>query len=385
MDLKKRMISLLLSLVLCGAVFVPPASSASSTVYFTSINDNLRPLTADTMPTWSGGVLYVPYTVFLAQYNGGFKLVDVDYSYIHTSTTHKLTLYTLQQMLTFDLKNGTCREEISGESYPAQAIMRNGIPYLPVVMVCNFFGLDFSYTAFSQGYLVRINNDSVVLSDAKLIDAASNLINRYLREYNQSINPAPDTTTPTSPPSEPDESNTTNVSTYLAFLCKDGQGLDQILSALDSAGNQALFFFTPEALEQEDDLVRRILGTGHSVGILADGGTLDQTRALLEEGNRALEHLAYTRTTVAYVPDGQRELLELEGWVCWDQTMALSPSGTVGPNTFAVNTLNRLEGRTRTTYLTLEGGENTARILSALLRQLRYEHFVVYTPMETRL
>ena len=40
MDLKKRMISLLLSLVLCGAVFVPPASSASSTVYFTSINDN---------------------------------------------------------------------------------------------------------------------------------------------------------------------------------------------------------------------------------------------------------------------------------------------------------------------------------------------------------
>ena len=135
MDLKKRMISLLLSLVLCGAVFVPPASSASSTVYFTSINDNLRPLTADTMPTWSGGVLYVPYTVFLAQYNGGFKLVDVDYSYIHTSTTHKLTLYTLQQMLTFDLKNGTCREEISGESYPAQAIMRNGIPYLPVVML----------------------------------------------------------------------------------------------------------------------------------------------------------------------------------------------------------------------------------------------------------
>ena len=225
----------------------------------------------------------------------------------------------------------------------------------------------------------------MVLSDAKLIDAASNLINRYLREYNQSINPAPDTTTPTSPPTEPDESNTTNVSTYLAFLCKDGHGLDQILSALDSAGNQALFFFTPEALEQEDDLVRRILGTGHSVGILADGGTLDQTRALLEEGNRALEHLAYTRTTVAYVPDGQRELLELEGWVCWDQTMALSPSGTVGPNTFAVNTLNRLEGRTRTTYLTLEGGENTARILSALLRQLRYEHFVVYTPMETRL
>ena len=385
MDLKKRMISLLLSLVLCGAVFVPPASSASSTVYFTSINDNLRPLTADTMPTWSGGVLYVPYTVFLAQYNGGFKLVDVDYSYIHTSTTHKLTLYTLQQMLTFDLKNGTCREEISGESYPAQAIMRNGIPYLPVVMVCNFFGLDFSYTAFSQGYLVRINNDSVVLSDAKLIDAASNLINRYLREYNQSINPAPDTTTPTSPPTEPDESNTTNVSTYLAFLCKDGQGLDQFLSALVSAGNQALFFFTPEALEQEDDLVRRILGTGHSVGILAEGGTPDQTRTLLEEGNRALEHLAYTRTTVAYVPDGQRELLEQEGWVCWDQTMALSPSGTVGPNTFAVNTLNRLEGRTRTTYLTLEGGENTARILSALLRQLRYEHFVVYTPMETRL
>ena len=139
----------------------------------------------------------------------------------------------------------------------------------------------------------------------------------------------------------------------------------------------------PEA--EEGDLVRRILGTGHSLGILAQRTGLEQTRALLEEGNQLLEALVRTRTTVACVPEGQQTALEREGWICWEETLALAPSDTVGANTFASNTLRRLEGRTRSTYLTMEGGENTARVLSSLLRQLENNSFVVTIPAETRL
>ena len=77
--------------------------------------------------------------------------------------------------------------------------------------------------------------------------------------------------------------------------------------------------------------------------------------------------------------------VEEEGWVCWNETLRLAPSDTVGANTFASNTARQLSGRTRTTYLTLEGGDNAARVLSSLLRRLENENFVVSIPMETRL
>ena len=63
---------------------------------------------------------------------------------------------------------------------------------------------------------------------------------------------------------------------------------------------------------EEGDLVRRILGTGHSVGILAEG---EEVRPLLEQGSLALERAAQTRTTLAYVPAGQRAALEQEGFL----------------------------------------------------------------------
>ena len=46
---------------------------------------------------------------------------------------------------------------------------------------------------------------------------------------------------------------------------------------------------------------------------------------------------------------------------------------------------SQLEGRNLVTYLTLAGDENGARVLSSLLLRLADNHFVVGTPLETRL
>ena len=63
----------------------------------------------------------------------------------------------------------------------------------------------------------------------------------------------------------------------------------------------------------------------------------------------------------------------------------MEPDGSVSPNSFASSTVRRLGKGDKAVYLTLEGGENAARVLSALLRYLDRENYIVSIPMETML
>lgn len=382
---KRRSLTALLAVVLCVGLFgLMPASAAP--LYFTAVNDSVTHLTADTMPCWSGGTLYVPYTVFNPRMNGIGVGLGLDTSYNRSSNT--VTIFNLKQMLVFDLNNGTCRDELTKTDYGSRAIMRNGKPYVAVSTVCSVFGMEYSYNQLSyitQGYLVRIKGADTVLDDATFIDAARRLINDRLREYTQSLSPA-ETATPAVPanptvPGGDGDGEGGDVTAYLAFRCQSAQGLPAILNALDEAGHYAVFFLTPEVIREEGDLIRRMLGTGHSVGILADEGE----QARLEEGRLALEELANTRTTLACVPEGAQQALEERGWVCWKETMLLEVTDTVSAAGFANAVLNRLGTRRRVVYLSMEGGDNTARVLPALLRQLSSGHYSVAVPMETKL
>ena len=378
---KRPVLPLVLAVILAVGMFQPMPAAAAN-LYFTGINDSVAPLTSSSMPYWSGGTLYVPYTVFDANQNGVGVSLGLYTSYNHRS--HIVTIFNLKQMLVFDLERGTCRDDMTGAAYDARAVMRYGKPYVPLYVVCSVFGLEYSYNQLSyisQGYLVRIKSADAVLDDGLFIDRARELINNRLRDYTQSLSPAE--TAPTIPvsPSEPPEVDGGNVATYLAFRCESADGLPAILNTLDGTGQYALFFLAPQVIEEEGGLVRRILGTGHSVGILAREGEEEA----ISRGRLALEELAHTRTTLAYVPDGARAGLEEQGWVCWKETLYLEPGDSVGGTAFAGTVLNRLGTRRRTVYLTLEGSGNTARVLSALLRQLSSNHYTVAVPVETRL
>lgn len=378
---KRPVLPLVLAVILAVGMFQPMPAAAAN-LYFTGINDSVAPLTSSSMPYWSGGTLYVPYTVFDANQNGVGVSLGLYTSYNHRS--HIVTIFNLKQMLVFDLERGTCRDDMTGAAYDARAVMRYGKPYVPLYVVCSVFGLEYSYNQLSyisQGYLVRIKSADAVLDDGLFIDRARELINNRLRDYTQSLSPAE--TTPTVPvsPSGPPEVDGSNVATYLAFRCESADGLSAILNTLDGTGQYALFFLAPQVIEEEGGLVRRILGTGHSVGILAREGEEEA----LSRGRLALEELAHTRTTLAYVPDGARAGLEEQGWVCWKETLYLEPGDSVGGTAFAGTVLKRLGTRRRTVYLTLEGSGNTARVLSALLRQLSSNHYTVAVPVETRL
>lgn len=382
---KRRVVRLLLAAVLVLGLF-PPVPASAATLYFTAVNNSVAPLTSDTMPFWSGGTLYVPYSIFDASLNRIGVGLGLYTSYNRDSRT--VTLFNLRQTLVFDLNSGTCRDDVTGTTYISRAIMRGGRPYLALSTVCSHFDLEYSYNQLPdvpQGYLVRIKNSDAAMSDADFIDAAKNVISNRLREYTQSLNPA-ESTDPGVGPSTPfNPGGNTQVgkddtAAYLAFRCETAAGLTDILDVLEEDKRCAVFFLTPQLLE-EGNLVRRILGGGHSVGILADSG---EALPLLEQGGQALERAACTRTTLAYAP-GQQEGLEERGWVCWQETVLLRPDDAAAPNTFASGAVRKLGKGEQAVCLTLEGGENAARVLPALLRYLDRENYIVSIPMETML
>ncbi len=374
----------LLAAALCLGLLLPQPARAAE-VYFTSLNDSLLQLTPETMPFWSGGGLYVPYTVFDSRDTG----IDLGLSCAYERDKNTVSIFNIRSILTFDLTTGKCWDDKTRKPLSGRVVTRNGRIYVSLSTVCSFFGLDYSYTALSsvsQGYLVRIKNSAVVLSDAKFIDAAGDLIRQRLREYNQGTDPAPEPA-PSSPapapgPGEGTEEPSSSVPTYLAFRCESGGGVPAILDALDAAGVRGLFFLTPEALE-ESDLVRRLLGSGHSVGVLARGEEPGQVRARLEAGAALLEGTVHLRSTLADVPRGTRPELRAGGWGWWEETLSLSPGPETGSAAFAAGVLRRLSDRPERVCLTLEANEEAARVLPVLLRRLTEEGFVAGVPLET--
>ncbi|MBQ8801249.1 MAG: hypothetical protein IJZ52_03050 [Clostridium sp.] len=384
MKLGKRTLAGAAALCLClSMLFTLPARAAEVT--FTAINDSVLKLTDESMPIWSDGVLYTPYTTFDAAYNG----VNWDIECIYTKGGNMVTVMDIdrRKFLEFNLREGTSCDGLSGEEFSHGAIIRNGQPYLPVRTVCDFFGLSYSYREVDQGSLLRIKNEDVVLNDRVFMEAAVNVLELRLQAYNQSQNQSvpqePETSVVS--PSVPEPENEQSVATYLAVRCEQDTEIPAMLSVLEGHGVHALFLVTPEIARQRGDLIVWMLGAGHSVGLLAEGESLEQTRSLLEVGSRALERQACVRTTVAGVPTDYRETLEAEGWVCWNDTLELKPGDNDGPSYFSRRTLNQLSGRTRSTYLSLEAEENALRILPTLLGRLEEEGFDLALPLETRL
>ena len=179
----RRLLCLLLALLLL-CTLAPGTGSAEPTVYFTSVNDQLLPdLSDDTMPFWSGGRLYVPYTAVSG--------TDLGVFYARSRDAKTAVVYRQGSALTFDLSAGTATDQ-SGRQYGSPAIVRGDVVFLPVELLTQFFSLDYSYTRVNYGYLVRLKSDTVVLSDAKFIEAAASSMeqryNEYMKTYNSGRN-----------------------------------------------------------------------------------------------------------------------------------------------------------------------------------------------------
>ena len=377
--MKKRLIALLCAVVLCCSM-VPARAINAGDVYFVGVNDHLVPLTMDTMPAWVNGVLYVPATVFDSAVTGANLGVYCNQS----STNNTITLYSLRRMLVFDLSRGVAYDYHSGENLPSRAVNRNGRFYLPVEMVCDFFGLEDTYNYTRYGYLVRIKSDAAWLNDADFMDAASGPMSSALQEIlrqQTSDTPPPVRQEPENEPQAPKN----RAQICLGFRCETGEGLEQILDRLDRESVRGIFFVDSEVLTARDDLIRRIVGSGHSIGLLAEEESASAGGRKLGQANRMLAHVARTAATAALVPDAQRQTLEQEGWVCWQQTVNGLPRENERSAAYAQRIVRAIGSRRGVVSITLDDSAAIAEALPVLLQQLKQEEYVFITPLETRL
>jgi len=314
---KKRIVAAFCAALLTLGLLVFGAAAADD-VYFLSLNDTLLPLTADLMPIRANNLVYIPSAVFDQRLTG----IKLGVFYGQDKSMGTATLYSKEKTLIFDINAGYAYDSPQGKTYSYRAIIRNGRTYLPAFSVCQFFGMEYSNLGTDYGLLLRLKSEKVWLNDAIFISSAATLMSSRLNEYlqsqtSESPSASPTGTAPiTTAPSTGDKSD---VRVYLALRKGDGQHMDELLDILFAQQVPALFFFRPSELADSDDLIRRIVGCGHQLGLLVEGETVEELEQQLAQGNALLEHIVRQRTYTVLVDgaDSQRSQLSERGWLCW--------------------------------------------------------------------
>lgn len=373
--MKRRITGLLLAVVLVLTLGMPLLAArpmAAESIYFTAVNENVCPLNDETMPFWSGGSLYIPGTV-LSSY-------DLGISYIRDTSAQMATFYNNRRVLEFDLANGGSNNKLGTTYSGASAISRRGSVYVPLIFVCSYFSLSYSVVDTAWGPLVRLRSDSSVLSDSQFVDAASSILASRYRTYEQSKKPAVPTT-PTQPdtggesvaePTQPtDESSGSKATARVLLAVRAGsdETVAAMLNTLDRNGYKATFFFEPAALEGRDDLLRRIVSSGHRLGLIQTDSPEE-----LRTANECLRRC--TGTVTRMVLSAQKEAAMAAGYTVYTPTLSAENLGSTASGR-ASRIMNRIENSSGTVKLLLGGDDTSASALNTVCSKLRSGKYTV--------
>lgn len=325
----------LFCLTLCLLVLVgslsPATSHAANDITLTAVNDSFLPLSASTMPTRRGGAQYVPYSVF-----SGTLGISGSYS----SSEQTLTLSNGETSLRFDLSRGTVYDQ-NMNSYTTPAYWLNGTVYVPVKLVCGKFGLTYSNIP-AAAPILRICNSAASLSDSAFVSSSTNTIRNMLDAYNNpggssSTTPpavsTPNPTTPVIPPVDPNTGQPTQAplmkpsEVYLAYIGTPGKNTSDILDALETAGFKAAFFVPADGTVLDEDLLRQIIGRGHTVGFTLLSSAQDMS-GKLRTANDTLFRATGTVSHLLCISDGSEHLSTIQqqgllqgGYRIWDASL----------------------------------------------------------------
>ena len=163
--------------------------------------------------------------------------------------------------------------------YTTSTLSQNGQTFVSVQFVCSFFGLNWSYiNGIGYGDILRITDGGGYLSDNDFLYAAAPLMRTryeaYMDALDQAVPPStePDvsSTPEPTPPPEPsidDDNEATDHSGVTVYLSFEGLPSEAILDTLERYGAAASFYLSPDDIAASPDTVRRIAGSGHTIGI----------------------------------------------------------------------------------------------------------------------
>lgn len=321
---KRRWAALALSLLLLFQLAAPPKAQAVNYVYFVAAGENVLPLSDATMPFWSGGYLYIASSIFT-----GIAREALNIGRSRNDKEKLVVLYSgsRAKSLWFEWEKD-CAYDVDGNVFYPGAIYRNDEVYVPVSLVARFFDLQYSVNKVNsrvngepiQGDLAWIRKPGNVLTDKYFMDAASSVITNRYEDYLKDKEKEQEQQGISSPGTAQTPAGV-DIEGKRIYLCiTAGADTSVLLDTLDHYSAQAAFFCTPEFMEQQGDLLRRMMATGQTIGILADAGDETQTvEEQLEAGNRALERATFGRTRLVRVENGDEQTLqrlEEEGYRC---------------------------------------------------------------------
>lgn len=363
---KQFLLALLAAALALGAAI--PVFASSGSVNLMAVNDTvLVEVTVDNMPRTVGDVLYVPYTM-LSYLDTNINLgVNALYS-----TVKRTVLITDgQRGVVFDTRANTA-EDLSGNPVTARAMVRNNMVFVPIDWLCEYFGsISCSRIRTRYGTLIRLTSSAVILSDQSFVSAADNLLSDSLNHYldsgggGEGEDPAPAGSAAASQPPSGGE-------LYLA--CRWGGEGAQCLQLVEARGLRTLFLFTPAQLREQDDLVRRLAGAGHTIGLTLEGGDPEVCLAQGSEGRRLLAAISRCPALVAAAPglDGDgREALAQAGFAVWSPTV-------LGEDYAAGAALVQALDPQRVNYVEVDCGQGGSGFLRAALAAMEEENCQIY-------
>lgn len=316
--MKRRAAALLLCLLLVFRLSLPPARAAER-VYFTAAGSYILPLSDNTMPFWSGGYVYVASSIFSG---AGREALGV--SQVFNSDQGRLVLYSNGRSLSYTL-SANCALDGDGAAYYPGAIRRGGTVFVPASTVSRYFDLLYSIIEVDQGSMVWLRQPDYDVTDKLYADAAQYSLNSVYADYIRAKKETrPEEGSPGGngrPSSSAEAGEAVGLEGKRIALCfQGGTGTAALADALESYGAGAAFFFTPEEMERQGGVLRRLAAGGQSIGILADAADRSRTvEEQLEAGNAALFRATCGKTRLAYLQNGGTQALhgaESAGYVC---------------------------------------------------------------------
>ena len=366
MTRRKRLLSLLLSvLMLC--TLLPPRASAAPTLYFTAVNDRMCDLNDETMPFWQNGLLYVAGATV-----DGPDDLGIRYSYNQEKSV--AILYKGQRVLYCDLTAGTMENNRTGEQYAGSPIVRSGMVFFPITALAKMFDLKYSSTKIAYGYLLRIRDDNAVLSDEYFIDAATDPIQKRYAQYERAHAAAEqenETPAQVETPVRRDD-----LTVYLLLPVANGFMLTQLLSTLENYQSHATLLLTSELPESAGDGVRRAAATGNAVALRIDAATAAEALAQIERGNDALWRAASLRTRLVYLESADKTLRAavVGAGYC---PITINTSDFTRSGTHWADTALKWAGRSTSVRLYLGAESGVSSALGTALSRLRAENCTI--------
>lgn len=355
---------------LCAALLMGlwvPASGSAAGVYLMAVNDRvLVDVTAENMPTVAGGVLYVPYTMLSNRDRG----INLGVTAMYSTTRRTVLVTDGRRGVEFDTRSNTS-QDLMGNPLGVRAMVRNSMVFVPIDWLCQYFGsISCTRTRTRYGTLIRVTSAAATLGDREFVDAAENQLAASLQNYLASGGRGEDDPAPSEevPPSDPPSG------AELFLACRWGGETAECAQLLEGRSHRGLFLFTCEELEKQDGLVRRLVGAGHTVGLVLTGENAADCLYQAERGRSLLSAAARYNALVVSADSldepGREELVQA-GYVVWSATVH-------GTEYSSGSALVRGLSVRRVNYVEVDCGKGATALLRGMLNAMEDENCQLY-------